>query len=88
MIRGDGGSTRRGFRGACRSVQGGGAVWYEARGSWQRGYGEHCIRDETDLAAHLRYCWCNPVKHGLAMRPGDWPYSSVHREIGGPRWGW
>ena len=58
------------------------------RGLWQRRYWEHHIRDETDFAAHLRYCWFNPVKHGLVTRPEDWPYSSVHREIGGPRWGW
>jgi putative transposase len=22
------------------------------------------------------------VKHGFVTRPADWPYSSVHREIG------
>lgn len=57
-------------------------------GVWQRRFWEHHIRDEADLAAHLRYCWFNPVKHGLVAQPKDWPYSSVHREIGGPRWEW
>ena len=51
------------------------------RGIWQRRYWEHHIRDEADFAAHLRYCWVNPVKHGLAVRPEDWPYSSVHWDV-------
>ena len=34
------------------------------RGLWQRRYGEHHIRNEADHAAHVRYCWINPVKHG------------------------
>ncbi len=51
------------------------------RGIWQRRYWEHHIRDEADLAAHIRYCWINPVKHGIVQRPEDWPYSSVHRDI-------
>ncbi len=51
------------------------------KGIWQRRFWEHHIRDETDLAAHVRYCWWNPVKHGLAERAADWPYSSIHRDI-------
>ena len=51
------------------------------RGIWQRRYWEHHIRDEADFAAHLRYCWINPVKHGFVQRLEDWPYSSVHRDI-------
>lgn len=58
------------------------------RGVWQRRFWEHHIRDEADFAAHLRYCWFNPVKHGLVTGVQDWPFSSVHREIGGPRWEW
>lgn len=50
-------------------------------GLWQRRFWEHHIRDEADYAAHLRYCWFNPVKHGFVARPEDWPYSSVHRDI-------
>ncbi|WP_134724501.1 REP-associated tyrosine transposase [Paracoccus luteus] len=57
-------------------------------GVWQRRFWEHHCRDDADFAAHLRYCWFNPVKHGLVRRVEDWPYSSVHREIGGPRWEW
>ena len=51
------------------------------RGIWQRRYWEHHIRNEADFAAHIRYCWINPVKHGFVQRPEDWPYSSVHRDI-------
>ena len=54
-------------------------------GLWQRRFWEHHIRDERDYEAHLRYCWGNPVKHGLVERAVDWPYSSIHRDI---RLGW
>ena len=47
---------------------------------WQRRFWEHHIRDKADYRAHVRYCWMNPVKHGLVERPEDWPYSSVHRD--------
>ena len=51
------------------------------RGLWQRRFWEHHIRDEVDFLAHVRYCWINPVKHGLVSDPGDWPYSSYHRDV-------
>ena len=50
-------------------------------GLWQRRFRDHHVCDEADLAAHLRYCWGNPVKHGLVARPTDWPWSSLHRDI-------
>ncbi len=50
---------------------------------WQKRFWEHHIRDEADFRAHVRYCWINPVKHGLVESPGDWPYSSFHRDGGG-----
>lgn len=34
----------------------------------------------TDYAAMVRKCWFDPVRHGLARRPEDWEFSSVHRE--------
>ena len=40
-------------------------------GLWQRRYWEHHLRDEDELAAAIRYCWINPVKHGLVERPED-----------------
>ena len=50
------------------------------RGVWQRRFWERHLRCEEDFNAHLRYCWQNPVKHGLVQRPEDWPWSSVHRD--------
>jgi putative transposase len=47
---------------------------------WQKRFWEHHIRDETAFVACVRYCWINPVKHGLVAHPRDWPYSSWHRE--------
>src|SRR6056297_2115683 len=41
------------------------------RGLWQRRFWEHTIRDEADYALHLRYCWANPVRHGLVARAAD-----------------
>jgi putative transposase len=50
-------------------------------GLWQRRFWDHHIRDEADFAAHVRYCWGNPVKHGYVERAVDWPFSSIHRDI-------
>jgi len=46
---------------------------------WQPRFYEHCIRDEADFNKHLDYIHYNPVKHGIALNPVDWPYSSFHR---------
>ena len=51
------------------------------RGIWQRRYWEHQIRDDEDLVRHVDYIHINPVKHGYAKTPMDWPYSSIHRYI-------
>ncbi|MFN3663508.1 REP-associated tyrosine transposase [Yoonia sp.] len=51
------------------------------RGIWQRRYWEHHIRDDADYAAHLQYCWFDPVKHGFVDDPTDWPYSSIHKVV-------
>lgn len=49
---------------------------------WQKRFWEHHIRDDRDYAAHVAYCWDNPVKHGLVADVRDWPYSSWHRDCG------
>jgi putative transposase len=46
------------------------------RGIWQRRYWEKQIRDSDDLIRHVEYIHFNPVKHGYAARPNDWPHSS------------
>jgi putative transposase len=51
------------------------------RGIWQRRYWEHLIRDDDDYARHVDYIHINPVKHGHASHPLDWPYSSLHRYV-------
>ena len=47
---------------------------------WQKRYWEHHIRNDVDLRNHIHHCWLNPVKHGLADHPKDWPYSSYHHD--------
>ncbi|SBT07865.1 conserved hypothetical protein [Candidatus Accumulibacter aalborgensis] len=51
------------------------------RGIWQRRYWEHLIRDQADFQAHMDYVHFNPVKHGLAGRVLDWPYSTFHQLV-------
>ena len=51
------------------------------RGIWQRRFWEHLIRDETDYARHVEYCYINPVKHGLVTKVCDWPHSPFHRDV-------
>jgi putative transposase len=58
---------------------------------WQHRYWEHLPRDEADFSRHVDYIHYNPVKHGLAASPMDWPYSSFHRHVEAgiypPDWG-
>ena len=58
---------------------------------WHRRFWEHTIRDEDDYRQHVEYIHYNPVKHGLAKAPIDWPYSSFHRYVRAglyePDWG-
>ncbi len=56
------------------------------RGIWQRRYWEHTIRDDRDYAVHMDYIHFNPVKHGLAPGPGDWPFSSFRRCVANGRY--
>ena len=51
------------------------------RGIWQRRFWEHVIRDERDFERHADYIHYNPVKHGHATTPGEWPYSSFQRYV-------
>lgn len=50
-------------------------------GLWQRRFWEHRIGDQEDYQRHLDYLHWNPVKHGLARRVVDWPWSSFHRLV-------
>jgi putative transposase len=51
------------------------------RGVWQARSFEHTIRDEDDLIQHVEYIHFNPVKHGLATCPREWPWSSFPRFV-------
>ena len=58
---------------------------------WQRRFWEHAIRDDQDWRNHVDYIHYNPVKHGMASRPGDWPWSSFKKAVSlgwhTPDWG-
>nr|WP_255190012.1 transposase [Methylomonas rapida] len=51
------------------------------RDVWQRRFWDHLIRDEEDWRRHVDYVHFNPVKHGLATAPSDWPYSSFRKFV-------
>ena len=48
---------------------------------WQKRFWEHRIRDERDYRVHCDYIHYNPVKHGHATSPLDWPHSTFHRAV-------
>lgn len=48
---------------------------------WQRRFWEHQIRDERDYQMHCDYIHYNPVKHGVACAPKDWPHSSFEKFV-------
>jgi len=41
---------------------------------WQRGFYDHALRREEDLADVARYIVANPLRAGLATRLGDYPH--------------
>jgi putative transposase len=43
---------------------------------WKRNYLEHMVADQTEFDTLLDYIHYNPVEHGLAESPRDWPYST------------
>lgn len=59
---------------------------------WQKRFWDHLIRDEEDFERHLDYIHYNPVKHGYASRPEDWPHSSFlywkGKDVYPDHWGW
>jgi putative transposase len=48
---------------------------------WQHRYWEHMLRDEMDFERHVEYIHYNPVKHGHAASPMEWPHSSFRRYV-------
>lgn len=48
---------------------------------WQRRFWGHLVTDEDELSAIVDYIHYNPVKHGLATRVADWPWSTFERYV-------
>lgn len=45
------------------------------------GFRQHAIRDDPDSEAHFDPIHYNPVKHGSANSPANWPRSSLPRPL-------
>jgi putative transposase len=60
------------------------------RGVWQRKFWEHQNCDVDDYERHFNYVHYNPVKHGRAKCPHEYPYSTfekwARRRVYEPRW--
>ena len=66
---------------ALRPVPGGVQSKRQEQAIWQHRYWEHMLRDEKDFERHVEYIHYNPVKHGVATAPMEWPYSSFRRYV-------
>lgn len=51
------------------------------RAIWQKRFWEHLVRDKNDLWECRKYCWYNPVKHGLAKCPHVWQWTTFHEAV-------
>ncbi|MGD0226019.1 MAG: transposase [Terriglobia bacterium] len=49
---------------------------------WQERYFDHALRTVKEHSEKVEYIHLNPVKAGLATRPRDWRWSSVHEYSG------
>ena len=47
---------------------------------WQRGYYDHAIRTDEDVLMAAQYLVNNPIRAGLAVTIGDYPYWSLTNE--------
>jgi REP element-mobilizing transposase RayT len=43
--------------------------------SWQKGFFDHRLRGEHEVAEKCRYVRNNPVRAGLCATPSDWPFT-------------
>jgi REP element-mobilizing transposase RayT len=44
------------------------------KGIWQKGFHDHALRSDEDLADVARYIVANPLRAGLVERLGDYPH--------------
>lgn len=51
------------------------------RAVWQRRFWEHLVHDQNDFNRLCDYIHYNPVKHGLARSPEEWPHSTFREFI-------
>lgn len=52
----------------------------QAKPVWHPRIWQHQVRGPHEHRHLTRYCWMNPVKHGLVAQPADWLYTSWHRD--------
>lgn len=69
------------FAGRWRILKGQFTRLSDEASPWQPRYAEHPIASADEHRARIEYCWHDPVRHGLARRPVDWPYSSFRRDL-------
>jgi len=53
----------------------------DERSVWQRRFWEHSVRNDKEFERLCDYIHHNPVKHGNASCPHEWPYSSFRRFV-------
>ena len=75
----------------CKGTSSPSRVARKQQAVWQHRFWDHIIRNQDDMNRHLDYIHFNPMKHGLAARPVDYPYSSysdfVSKGYYQPDWG-
>ena len=54
---------------------------HASRGIWQPRFWEHACQNEDDLKRCVDYIHWNPIKHGLACRVCEYPWSSFRRYV-------
>lgn len=55
------------------------ALARDGRRIWRKRISELTVRDDRDYRAPMDYVHFNPVKHGLAAHPADWPHSTFQK---------
>ncbi len=51
---------------------------------WQKRYYDHILRSADSVQSVCWYIWLNPVRKGLAAKPGDYPFSGSSTGRGMP----
>ena len=64
-----------------RGLQSPSMVEKREAGLWQRRFWEHLIRDADEGRRAVAHCLSDPVRHGLATKAEDWPFSTIHRDL-------